>query len=295
MGGLSLSIDTKIAIKTNERKKFNIIFSDMNTQYECDCEKLRDFMGDKLIKSMFKSCAMMRGSLDGADILIEYSIDDKRFKKPATALISALGIMNNGKLPNIETIKCLIDSDEELYSFLPATLYGRKNVLISKEKNNRLEYLPFDLSGYKMVLSLVDDKGFNIKNIISDSKENDVKFKNYVINECKRTDIIKNELKTSGTITPTLSQQLKESGYELLGALGKSSDKLFQMYQISEKTGLAKTLVPMYSHFGICAFVLDEDVDKYAKLISEEYQKKVGTIPTLCICESGDSGIEITH
>ncbi len=290
MGGLSLSIGTQIAIKTNDKKSFSIVFSDMNTQYECDTQKLRNFMGDKFVKSLFRSCAVMKGDISGADILIEYNVDDKRFKRPMAALISALGILNNGKIADIETIRSLIDTDEEVYSFLPVSLYGRKNTIVHKGK--KTEYLPLNLNGYKIVLSLIDDKGFNIKNILSNADDSREK---YIQNECERADKIKNELKNSGTITPEISTQLKVSAHELFSVIGKRADRLFKMYQISDNAGLASALVPMYSYFGICAFVEDKNVDKYIDFISKEYQKKVGTIPTLCICESDDSGIEIRH
>ncbi len=293
MGGLSLSVETSVAIKTNNKKKFYIIFSDLNTQYECELDKLKTFVGDKLAKSMFEILAMTRGSINGAEILIEYSINDKRFQRPSASLMSGLGILNNGKIADIEFVKCLIDTNEELYSFLPCELYGRKNTLLNRDKNGKLEYLPFNLDGFKIVLSLMDDKGFDIKNILF--KSNDNKFKNYMINEEKRAELIKEELIKNGTITEKTDKILKASAYELLDALGKSAEKLFQMYKISEETNLAKTIVPMYSYFGICAFVPDENVDRYVKIISEEYQKKVGAIPTLCICDSCDSGIEIRH
>ncbi len=292
MGGISLSVDTSIAIKTNNKKKFYIVFSDLNTQYECELDKLKTFVGDKLIKSMFDILAMTRGSINGAEILIDYGINDKRFQRPSISLITGLGILNNGKIADIEFVKCLIDKNEELYSFLPCELYGRKNTLLSRDKNGRLEYIPFNLDGFKMVLSLMDDRGFDIKHILSKS---DNKSKNYIINEEKRAELIKEELIKNGTITEKTDEILKDSAYELLGVLGKSAEKLLNMYKISEETGLAKAIVPMYSCFGICAFVPDEDVDKYVKKISEEYQKKVGAIPTLCICDSCDSGIEIRH
>lgn len=292
MGGLSLSVDTSIAIKTNNTKKFNIVFSGLNTQYECELDKLKNFVGDKLIKSMFEVLAMTRGSINGAEILIEYGINDKRFQRPLTSLISGLGILNNGKIADIEFVKCLIDANEELYSFLACELYGRKNTLINKDKKGRLEYLPFNLDGFKIILSLMDDKGFDIKHILSKS---DNKLKDFMMNEEKRAELIKVELLKNGIITEELNMLLKASAYELLDSLGKSAEKLLNMYKISEETGLAKAIVPMYSYFGICAFVPDKDVDKYVKIISEEYQKKVGAIPTLCICDSCDSGIEIRH
>lgn len=290
MGGLSLSVDTLIAIKTNNNKNFRIIFSDSDTQYECELDKLKTFVGDKLAKSMFEALAMTRGSINGADILIEYSINDKRFQRPLTSLISGLGINNNGKIADIEFVKCLINTNEDVYSFVPCELYGRKNTLLNRDKNGRLEYLPFNLDGYKIVLSLMNDKGFDMKNILSDSK-----FKNYIINEEKRAELIKDELIKNGTITEKTDKIFKTSAYELLCALGKNADKLLTMYKISEETGLASAIVPLYSYFGVCAFVPDDNVDKYVKTISEEYQKKVGTLPTLCICDSCDSGIEIRH
>lgn len=292
MGGISLSVDTSIAIKTNNEKKFYIVFSDLNTQYECELDKLKTFAGDKLIKSMFEVMAMTRGSINGAEILIDYGVNDKRFQRPSISLITGLGLMNNGKIADIEFVRCLVDKKEELYSFLPCELYGRKNTLLNRDKNGRLEYLPFNLNGFKMVLSLIDDKGFDIKHILSKS---DDKFKIYMSNEEKRSELIKEELIKNGTITVKINEILKDSAYELLEALGKSAEKLLNMYKISEETGLAKAIVPLYSYFGICAFIPDEDVDKYVKTISEEYQKKVGTIPTLCICDSCDSGIEIRH
>ncbi len=293
MGGLSLSVNTSVAIKTNNNKKFRIVFSDSDTQYECELDKLKTFVGEKLAKSMFEVLAMTRGSINGAEILIEYSINDKRFQRPLTSLISGFGILNNGKIADIEFIKCLISTNEELYSFLPCELYGRKNTLLNRNKNGKLEYLPFNLDGLKIIISLMDDKGFDIKHILS--KSNDSTFKNYVINEEKRAELIKEELIKNGTITEKTDEIFKTSAYELLGALGKNAEKLLTMYKISEETKLASAIVPLYSYFGICAFVPDMDVDNYVRIISEEYQKKVGAIPTLCICDSCDSGIEIRH
>lgn len=285
MGGLSLSIDINVVIKEKEDKKFHIICADKNILYESDTEKLNSFTGEKLPKALFNACAMLKGKMNGADILIEYSVLDKIFKRPLLSLISGLGILNKGKVPDLETVKYMLEkADEKSYSFLPAELYGRKNTLVSRKNDGSWEYLPFNLTGYKMVLSYIDKKGIDISEKLTER---------YIVNENKRVEQIKNEIMNKNGIPEEIGKLMKESAYELFDILGKNSEELSMMYRISEETNKCLAIVPVYSIYGICAFVKDEDVDAYGEIISKEYQKKVGAMPTLCICDSDDSGVEI--
>ena len=285
VGGLSLSIDTNIAMREKEDKTFDIICSDTDTEYECDVENLNSITGDKFSEQIFKVCAMLKGKMCGAEILIEYSVDDIRFKRPRTSLMSGLGLFDKGKVPDLDTVKCLIDGcEEENYSFLPAELYGRKNTLVSRRNDGMWEYLPFNLTGLKMVLTFADFKGIDVKKMLSEDN-----MKIYSVNECKRAELIKNEK----GITEKVGKLIKTSAYEMFNMLGKSAEKLSEMYKISEETGLCVLVVPLYNYCGVCGFVKDEDVDTYCDIISKEYQKKVGTMPTICICDSEDSGVEI--
>ena len=285
VGGLTLSVDTSIVIREKDDKIFDIICADTDIKYECDIEKLNSFTGDKFSKEMFNACAILKGNLCGAEILVEYSVNDRKFKRPLTSLMSGLGIFDKGKVPDFETVKYILDKgDEQSYSFLPAELYGRKNTLISRKNDGRWEYLPFNLTGLKMVISYTDLKGIDIKKILS---EDDMK--KYSDNETKRAELIKKEK----GITEEVGKIIKASAYELFDMLGKSAEKLKEMYKISEETGLCVLVVPLYNYYGVCAFLKDEDVDAYCDMISKEYQKKVGIMPTLCICDSDDSGVEI--
>lgn len=285
IGGLSLSIDTNVLIKEKADKEFHIICADKNILYESNTEKLNSFTGDKLPKALFNACAMLKGKMNGADILIEYSVLDKIFKRPLLSLITGLGILNNGKVPDLETVKYMLEkTDEKSYSFLPAELYGRKNTLVSRKNDGSWEYLPFNLTGYKIVLSYIDKKGIDISEKLTQK---------YVANEKKRAEQIRKEIINNNSITEEIGKLMKESAYELFKLLGKNGEELAKMYKISEETNITSAIVPVYSIYGICAFVKDEDVDGYSEMISKEYQKKVGTTPTLCICDSDDSGVEI--
>ncbi len=287
VGGLSLSVDTDVVVRVKDDKKFDIILSDMNTEYECETENLNEFTGDRFSKSLFKACAMLKGDISGAECLIEYSVNDEKFKRPVISLISALGILNKGKVPDIETVKFLVENiEEEKYSFLPAELYGRKNTLISRRNDGKWEYLPFNISGYKMLISYVDSKGIDIKKKLSQDN-----MKRYTVNECKRVELIKNEIVNKKGITEEIGKLLSESAYELFDMLGKNAKVLSEMYKISEETGLSVAAVPLYSYCGVCAFVKDEDIDNYIRIFSKEYQKKAGAMPAFCICDSDDSGV----
>ncbi len=287
MGSITLSVGTDVIIRVKEDFSFKIISSDMDTEFECPLESLRDFNGDKMPKALFRVCALMKGEIKGGEILIDYSINDKRFKRPVTALASLIGLMDKGKLPDIETVKFLIEEcDEEKYSVLASELYGRKNTILNRRNDGKFEYLPFNLSGLKAVISYVDSKRTDIKKELSDEE-----MEKYKSNESKRIELIKAEIDGKKTITPQIAKIFKASAAELFNMLGKSVDYLSDMYKISEETGLTKAVVPVYSIGGVCAFVEDKDVDRYVEEASSLYQKKAGQMPTFCICDSSSSGI----
>lgn len=307
MGGLSFGIDTVVALKTDESQKINIINSNENIEYECKLNELNVFVGDKFSKSLFRAFAMFKGNIKGAKVLISYGVEDIKFKRPVTTFIASLGILNNGKMSDIEVTRCLLEECEEKnYSFLPAELYGRKNTLVCRKSDGEWEYVPFCIAGYKMVLSYTNSDIIDIEKIISPAfdelkeeypdfynKIDDIssvdKVKKYIINECKRAKRLEKDILKNGCITPELTVILKESAYELFSLLGKNADEMHEMYKISESTG--NCVIPVWRMGGICAFVKDNEVDKYVEFISKEYQKKVGTMPTLCICDHDDSGV----
>lgn len=287
VGSISLSVGTDVIIRIKENNSFKIVSSDTDTEFQCPLDKLRDFNGDKMPKSLFRACAMLKGKIKGGEILIDYSVNDKRFKRPITALATAIGIMDKGKMPEFEMMKFLIeDSDEEKYSVLSAELYGRKNTILNRRIDGKFEYLPFNLSGLKVVISYVDNKTIDIKKELSNED-----MEKYKSNESKRIELIRTELTENKTITQQMSNIFKTSASELFNIMGKSADFLADMYRISEETGLIKAVVPVYSIGGICAFVEDKEIDQYVEKLSLEYQKKAGQMPTFCICDSDSSGI----
>ncbi len=286
VGILSLSAGANVVVRLTEDYSFKIICSDMDTEFECNLEELKAFNGDKLPKALFKVCAMLKGEIKGAEILIYYSIDDKKFKTPVTALATALGIMDKGKIPDIEAVRFLADESEDEKNLIPAAeLYGRKNTILNRRNDGKWEYLSFNFSGVKAVLSYVD-KTIDVKKMLS---EDDME--KYKSNECKRIELIRAELSENKTITQQIAKIFKASAYELFNMLGKNSDFLFDMYKFSEETNLVTAVVPIYSIGGVCAFVEDKDIDNYIEKLSSEYQKKAGQMPTFCICDSDSSGI----
>lgn len=286
VGSISLSVGTYVVIRIKDNNSFKIVLSDTDTQFECFLEKLRDFNGDKVSKALFRTCAMLRGEIKGGEILIDYGVDDKRFKRPITALAAALEIMDKGKMPEFETMKFLVeDSDEEKYSVISAELYGRRNIILNRRNDGKFEYLPFNISGIKAVISYID-KTIDIKKELSAEA-----MEKYKSNESKRIELIKTEICSKRTITEQFSKILKTSAYELFKMMGKNAEFLSDMYIISEETALTKAIVPVYSIGGICAFVEDENIDRYIEKLSLEYQKKAGQMPTFCICDSDSGGV----
>ena len=286
VGVLSLSAGANVVVRLKEDYNFKIICSDMDTEFECNFDSLKDFNGDKLPKALFKVCAMLKGEIKGAEILIDYSIDDSRFQRPVTALSTVLGCLDKGKVPDIEAVKFLADESDDEKNIIPsAELYGRKNTILNRRNDGKWEYLSFSMSGMKAVLSYVD-KTIDVKKMLSEDN-----MEKYKSNECKRMELIKAEVSENKTITQQAAKNFKASAYELFNMLGKNSDFLFDMYRISEETNIVRSVVPIYSIGGVCAFVEDKDIDQYIEKLSSEYQKKAGQMPTFCICDSDSSGI----
>ena len=286
VGILSLSAGNYVTIRLKEDDKFKIICSDMDTEFECNSEDLKNCNTDKLPKALFKVCAMLKGDIKGAEVFIDYSIDDRKFKRPVIALAVTLGFLDKGKIPDIETVKFLADENEDEKNIIPAAeLYGRRNTILNRRNDGKWEYLSFNLYGVKAVLSYVD-KTIDVKKILS---EDDME--RYKANECKRIELLKTEISENKTITKQIAKIFKTSAYELFNMLGKSSDFLLDMYRISEETSLANAIVPIYSIGGVCAFVEDENIDQYIEKLSKEYQKKAGSMPTFCICDNDSGGI----
>lgn len=280
-GGISLSVSTAAAICPTEDNHFEIIRSDRDIKYKIGFESRRE-AADGDTEAMTGICIMSKGTLKGGKILLSFDSDE--LKTPLTALMCGLETVGVGKIPEAEKVAYVIkEYKEESGSFLPAELYGRRNMIICGENGGGWEYLPFDMSGCKLVIAYFGEKGIDVGDGLTGEK-----FVEYMGKEEKRTDLLIKAIKEKKRVCKEVGAILRSGHCELLRLLGRCGEELYQMYKISFDTGLCECCVPLYESGGVCAFVKNELVDDYAKIISDRYQKKVGEKPTLLICDSGD-------
>ncbi len=286
-GGISLSINTGMAISLKNDNKFDIIQSNRDIKYRVDFNDSENRMDNSELKRIKKICAISKGTLKGGNILI--LIDSDELTKPLTTLMCGLEIAGAEKVPDLEKVCCMTDElDDEKNTFLPAELYGRKNTLIYGRKNGIWEYLPFNMEGYKIILAYANIKEVNINKISSEEK-----FKDYIKAEEKRTEILKKIIKEKKCVCDEVGAILNNSHSELLKLLGRSGEELDKMYRTAVDTEICVCCVPIYEKGGICTIVKNELVDDYTRIISCEYQKKAGEKPALFICDSDDSCVLI--
>lgn len=286
-GGISLSINTCMAISLKNDNKFDIIQSNRDIKYRVDFDDGEKRTDDSELEKIKKICAVSKGTLKGGNILIMFDCDG--MTKPLTTLMCGLEIAGGSDVPDLEKVCFMTDeSDGEKNTFLPAELYGRKNTLIYGRKNGMWEYLPFNMEGYKIILAYAKIKEVNINKIFGEEK-----FKDYIKAEEKRTEILRKIIKEKKCVCGEVGAILNSSHSELLKLLGRSGEELNKIYRTAVDTGICICCVPIYESGGICAIVKNELVDDYTRIISCEYQKKAGEKPALFICDSDDSCVLI--
>ena len=136
-----LSIKTTISIRENEKCVFSYQLSDSNEEYSCDLDELENHNKKGKKKEIFETIKNHKGKIEGADILFSFAVNNDKFKKLKASLILGLGKLNNNsnKENNCE-------------------LFGRKNSLYHINEDDDIEYIPFNLNGYKVILAHTDMK-----------------------------------------------------------------------------------------------------------------------------------------
>ncbi|MDY3927783.1 MAG: hypothetical protein SOZ34_00265 [Clostridia bacterium] len=300
---------TYITLKTDDSGKFSIQFADENIQYVCAIEKLSEYDDKTEQGRVFKQINRFKGKVNGAKILFNFDVYEKNFRKCEEAVITAFETMNYGY---IREENLFLDLKGGRKEFIGGELFGRKNSLYGINDNNNSEYLPFNISGNRLIIITSEMKNENISEKLYKAYENikkmyeltgnngkaeivkrksEDKYENYILHEINRTREIINILK-SGKIKEIQPFE-EEATVELSKLLGKSGEKLLRMYETAKNSGMCELVLPAYEYGGVAAVVKDEWVDNFIERISEEYEKRDGISPSFYICDTASSGIEM--
>lgn len=292
-----LSIKTTISIRENEKCVFSYQLSDSNEEYSCDLDALENCNKKGQEKEIFETIKNHKGKIEGADILFSFDVNNDKFKKLKESLILGLAKLNNNfnKENNCE-------------------MSGRKNSLYHINKDNDIEYIPFNLNGYKVILALTDIKKEDIsgkikkayanlkrenKNIKSvqdiselspDRVDSDEK---YLINELRRCELSKKMLKETGGYIKGIENLLKASYKELSSIMNKGKSIYENIYLSAEKTGYMEGIFILHEIGGVGVLVKDENVDDFMKEFTKNHEEGIGEKPELYVCDSCDGGVEI--
>ena len=295
---IPLSIKTTISIRENEKCVFSYQLSDTNEEYSCDCDELNACNKNSQEKEIFKTIETYKGKITGAEILFSFDVNNDKFKKLKESLILGLEKLNN----NLEK-----ENNCELF--------GRKNSLYHINENNEMEYIPFNLNGYKVILALTGIKkedisgkikkaytnlkkeNKNVKSVrnVSDlSIDREDSVEKYLINELTRCELSKKMLKETGGYIKSIENLLKASYKELSSIMNKGKSVYEKIYFSAEKTEYMEGIFMLHEIGGVGVLVKDENVDDFMKEFTKFHEKYVGEKPKLYVCDSCDSGMEIS-
>lgn len=292
-----LSIKTAISIRENEKYIFSYQLSDSNNEYSCDLDALENCNKKGQEKEIFETIKNYKGKIEGADILFSFDVNNDKFKKLKASLILGLEKLNNNF--NKERI---------------CELSGRKNSLYNINEDDEMEYLPFNLNGYKVILALTDIKKEDIsgkikkayanlkkenKNIKSvqdiselspDRVDSDEK---YLINELRRCELSKKMLKETGGYIKGIENLLKASYKELSSIMNKGKSIYENIYLSAEKTGYMEGIFILHEIGGAGVIVKNENVNDFMREFTKYHEERIGEKPEFYVCDSCDGGVEI--
>ena len=299
---LSVSPVTTAVIREKNDGMYSIINADNDIMYQCKEDKLLDYGNNKELQNLFRAIALTKGNIKGAEILLNYSVDQNSLKNPEYALCTAFSLISKNTLPAIGEITALTDNSSSLDTLTECILYGRKNTVTAKNKNCSCDSLAFYLNGYKLIIMTVKNTKETTSKIIKETaaklNSNNAKQENeyvrFCANEQQRAAAIRENLITYKTVNSKLADILKSSAYELCSITGKYGATILDAYKTAEGIGLAEAVFAAYDYSGICAIVCNSEVDNFIASFSDLYQRRIGTEPEFYICDTADSGIELT-
>lgn len=297
---IPLSLSTTVTVRKTNDGFYKFIDLDSDVMYQCSSNNLLDYNDNKNIKNIFRAIAFFKGNLNGAEILFNYSTDDPRFKQPIHAVSVALGIMGNNSIPSVNEIDSLTKNEHLQNKNTACSLFGRRDTAIYCTSNNKAEYLPFNISDYKLVIAALDVKKENIKTsdiqrkIDNNALKSDVsEIASFFIKEPDRINKVYNNLFTYKTVNEEFADIMREYAKEFSHVFGNYGKILYKAHSIAEDTSLTSAVIPSYDYKGICAVVKNNNVDRFIESFSNTYMQIMGSKTFYFICNTADSGIEL--
>ena len=295
----NFSIETVVTLRLSDEEGFCYMCNDSDIEHIAGVHELTKSFSDDEENIVFSEIARKKEKIKGAKILFDFASDEEKFKMKKEAVFAAFEIINN---------RCIRENDV----MEPQVLFAKANTLLYKF--NTFEYIDVDFADKKLILITGDAKKEKIDELLMKSYEQlkkeygisdiyelinnkpcpeDIN-KRYIVNEIARIKEFYDEIKSCGELNQKCCEILAESSKELFSICEKSGKKLEKMYKTASDTGLSEVVFAGVEYAGIIAVVKNENVDKFIEIYTQEHKKTAGDIPAVYICNSCDSGIELS-
>lgn len=295
----NFSIETIVTLRLSDEESFCYMCDDSDIEHVAGTHELTKSFSDDEENIVFGEIARKKDKIKGAKILFDFASDEEKFKMKKEAIFTAFEIINSECIREDNVIE-------------PQVLFAKTNTLLYKF--DTFEYIDVDFADKKLILITGDAKKEEIDEMLMESyeqlkkeygisdicallenkpKPDDLK-KRYIVNEIARIKEFYDEIKSCGELNQKCCEILAESSKELFSICEKSGKKLENMYKTARNTGLSEAVFVSIEYGGIMVVVKNENVDKFIEIYTEEYKKTAGDIPAVYICNSADSGVELS-
>lgn len=243
--------------------------------YQCSTDSLLNFDSDAKMKNIFNAIAFFKGDIVGAQILINYTVDDNTFHNPIVAVCTALSIIDSQQVPQSSQLKPFICGKYDNTNLLFAQLHARQNTIISDTQTDEIITLPFDLSHHKILLCKIKSENYEPKY--------DTELINKLFENISQTETPNSELYNI----------LEQLYFQNEKKPKKDIKRLYNLYTLTKETGLCDLNLIDFKNGIFTCIVKNNNTDDFINIFSEVYNQIEGDIPKLYICDSCDSAIEV--
>ena len=304
---LPLSIRTYLSVRESDKNSFDFQMSDSDEEYSSQSQDLMKYKGKDFEGDIFKAIAHTKGKCKGAELLFSFDAESEPFMDYIPAVYVAFGQINDGKNAKMAEAENMYKSVNHTAD-IECQLSGRKNYLISSDINSAKKYIPFNMSGYKVIIvtsnlkkekperkltpyiekvsSMSHSRSYNGENMQN-------VYEKYVANEINRRQKIGEILGEKGAFGEEIFSLLWTSAYEYCNILDKNSDVLKRMLNAAQQSGLCDFAIPVLKYRGIAFFVRDELVDEFVNFYSQKGEQESGSQVKFYIADSENSGVEV--
>ena len=134
--------------------------SDSNEEYSSKVQELTKYKAKDFEGDIFKAIAQAKGKCKGAELLFSFDAQDEPFMDYIPAVYVALGQINDGENAQMVENGDMFKSVKHR-SNIECQFSGRKNYLISSDNSSSKKYLPFNMTGYKVIIAAANLKKDN--------------------------------------------------------------------------------------------------------------------------------------